>query len=286
MPRHARRLRPGRAAAGVLMALSLAAGPVWAEDRPALPAGIGLAESSGPSGTDQPEPRSTWDRDWLALGDWAGLGRDSAFLLGYQLLGIGIWYVLPEDLSKWSDEEKDNISFDRWWDNVQNPTWDKDEWWVNAGHAYFGAAYYIRARERGFGEVPSFVYSALASFWYEFGFEAIFERPSYTDMIVTPVGGALLGALIFEPIRNWIKAKAELAWYDHVLLVASDPLGAANYVLERLLGIKSEILVDARPPGFALDAPAGLRASGPVGPQERSREGRSGVSLEWRVRWY
>jgi hypothetical protein len=36
---------------------------------------------------------------------------------------------------------------------------------------------------------------------YEFGIEALFERPSYQDLIVTPVGGLLLGALLFEPIR-------------------------------------------------------------------------------------
>jgi hypothetical protein len=41
----------------------------------------------------------------------------------------------------------------------------------------------------------------IHSLLYEFGIEALFERPSYQDLIVTPVGGLLLGALLFEPIR-------------------------------------------------------------------------------------
>ena len=156
---------------------------------------------------------------------------------------------------------------------------------MNAGHAYFGALYYIRARERGFGEVPSFLYAGLASGLYEFGVEAVFERPSYQDLIITPVGGALLGMFVFEPVRNWIKAKPELAWYDHVLLVASDLLGAGNYVVERLLGIKSDIRVDARPPRLAQGPPAGSAASGLAGLQKAPRDWRGGVGGELSTRW-
>jgi hypothetical protein len=132
--------------------------------------------------------------------------------------------------------------------------------------------------------VPSFLYSAMMSTLYEFGIEAVWERPSYQDLIVTPIGGALIGALIFEPIRNVIKAKAELKWYDHVLLIGSDPLGAASYVIERLIGIKSEIRVDVRPPGFVKDYPSKYRIGSSRGPGEsQSRD--SGVSVEFRMRW-
>jgi hypothetical protein len=177
--------------------------------------------------------------------DWVGLGRDTLFLLGYQFAFIGILYALPESVSNWSDDQKKNISFETWWDNVQHPaTWDKDNPLGNyVGHPYIGAAYYTRARERGFGELDSFLYSALASAMFEFGPEAIFERPSYQDLVVTPVGGALLG-LAFEPLRNWVKRKPELGWYDHVILIATDPIGALNGVFERMLGIKSDIRVD------------------------------------------
>jgi len=121
--------------------------------------------------------------------DWVGLARDTALVVGYQIVGVGILYVLPESVSHWSDSAKNNLSFERWWDNVQNPVWDQDSWAVNyLGHSYFGAAYFIRARERGFDRIDSFLYSAFASALYEFGVEAMFERPSYQDLIVTPVG--------------------------------------------------------------------------------------------------
>jgi hypothetical protein len=279
-------LRRQRAAVGAVIALflNLSVGPVFAGDESALDTRNPTQWAEVADRDQQATVASS--RHWLGLGDWGGLSRDTAFLLAYQLLGVGIFYVLPESVSQWSDKQKESASFSTWWDNTQHPTWDKDTWWINAGHAYFGAAYYVRARERGFGEVPSFLYSALASSLYEFGIEAVFERPSYQDLIVTPVGGALLGAFIFEPIRKVIKAKAELKWYDHVLLVASDPLGAGSYVIERLIGIKSEIRVDARPPALAQSYPSGSRIGGPGGPQESPQAERGGLSVEWRVRWY
>jgi hypothetical protein len=180
--------------------------------------------------------------------DWAGLGRDTAFLIGYQLALTGVLYVLPEDITEWSEREKSRGA-DAWLDNVGHPEFDEDSWAMNyLFHPYWGASYYIRARERGFGEVFSFFYAAFASAAYEFGVEAFFEKPSIQDLIVTPVAGALIGAFVFEPIRNRIKAKPSLAWYDHVGLIATDPIGALNSVFERLLGIKSDIRVDLKVP--------------------------------------
>jgi hypothetical protein len=176
--------------------------------------------------------------------DWVGLGRDTVFLVGYQFAFIGILYAMPESITRWSDEQKE-VSFEKWWDNVQHPVmWDKDNPLGNyLGHSYIGAAYYTRARERGFGYFDSFLYSTLASAMFEFGPEALFERPSIQDLWVTPVGGTLLG-LAFEPLRNWVKKKPEPKWYDHAILIATDPIGALNRVFEGLLGIKSDIRVD------------------------------------------
>jgi hypothetical protein len=180
--------------------------------------------------------------------DWVGLGRDTAFLIGYQLALAGILYLLPEDISGWSKEEKSR-GFDNWVRNVGSPVFDEDPWEMNyIAHSYWGATYYIRARERGFGEVSSFVYSALASAAYEFGVEAYFEKPSIQDLIVTPVAGALLGAFVFEPIRDAIKAKPVLAWYDHLGLILTDPIGALNGMFEGIFGIKSDIRVNLKMP--------------------------------------
>jgi len=178
-----------------------------------------------------------WGRDWL------GLGRDTALIFGYQVVTIGIFYFLPESVSKWAADDKKDI-FQRWWHNVQSPHWDHDSAAINyIGHPYFGSAYYARARERGFGELDSFVYAALASAMYEFGTEALFERPSYQDLISTPIGGALIG-LALEPVRTWIKLKPDPKWYDHLFLAATDPIGLLNGMFEKALGIKSDLRVD------------------------------------------
>jgi hypothetical protein len=227
----------------VALCLSLGVAPVCAEEPPAvrLPDAqetpfvlLPDKELASPHGES-----ARMDRDWV------GLGRDTVFLLGYQIIFVGILYALPESVSRWSDDQKKNASFEGWWDNVRHPvSFDKDNPLGNyVGHPYIGAAYYTRARERGFGEFDSFLYSALASAMFELGPEAVFERPSYQDLIVTPVGGALLG-FAWEPLRNWIKRKPERQWYDHLGLFVTDPIGSLNGVFERLLGIKSDVRVD------------------------------------------
>lgn len=227
----------------------------WSDD-PALARTFALTHEADPAGRD-----------------WTGLARDTAFLLGYQIVAIGITFLLPEDLSQWSDKAKREAG-SRWVQNVQDPTIDKDGPVVNyVFHPYFGATYYIRARERGFDAVSSFAYSALASALYEFGVESLFEKPSIQDLVVTPVGGAVLGAFVFEPIRRRIRAKPELAWYDHVGLLVTDPIGVFNGVFERLLGIKSEIRVNVKLPPVARSS----ERSG--GARERT------VGIEFSVPW-
>jgi hypothetical protein len=179
--------------------------------------------------------------------DWAGIGRDTAFFMGAQVVSVAIIYATPDDFSLWQDK---TVSFDTWWENVQTaPVWDGDQWAINyLSHPYWGATYYIRARERGFGKLASVGYSALLSTLYEYGAEAFFETPSAQDLLVTPLLGSLVGALVFEPIRDWIKTKQEFRWYDQALLIATDPLGTLSGIVELVVGIRSHILLQPRPP--------------------------------------
>jgi Domain of unknown function (DUF3943) len=224
----------------------------WASSQPSL-----LAPASSP--TDgwasvftllPPGPRQgRWSGDDpVVVGrDWGGIATDTAWFLGYQVLLGAFVYALPEGVTDWTSEEKDDLG-EQWWKNVSNPHWDSDAIVFNyIVHPYWGAAYYIRARERGFGPVGAFVYSALLSTLFEYGVEALFEPPSFQDLIITPVAGTLLGAFVFEPLRKRIKAKPELSWSDKVIMVATDPLGGLNAVFERLFGIKSEVRLQFRP---------------------------------------
>lgn len=176
--------------------------------------------------------------------DWNGIWRDTGILLGSQVVAAGLIYTMPETVSGWSSEQKKD-SFKKYAGNFVNPVIDKDKFYINyVLHPYWGATYYIRGRERGLDKVSSLLYSALMSAMYEFGVECFFERPSIQDLIVTPVAGSILGALLFEPWRESIKRKQELRWYDHAALVLTDPAGVLSLGFEKLFGIESTIMVD------------------------------------------
>lgn len=194
------------------------------------------------------ELQSRTDTTVNAAPDWDGIWRDTGILFGSQFFVAGIIYVLPESFSSWSDKQKNN-SFNNYAKNVFDPVIDKDEFYINyVLHPYWGATYYIRARERGLDKVPSFIYSTLISAMYEFGVECFFEKPSIQDLTVTPVVGSLVGALIFEPWRESIKRKQELRWYDHAALVLTDPVGVLSLGFEKMFGIKSTIVVNYSSP--------------------------------------
>lgn len=176
--------------------------------------------------------------------DWNGVWRDTGLLIGSQFVAAGLIYTMPEGVSGWSSEQK-NKSFKKYADNVDDPVIDKDKFYINyILHPYWGATYYIRGRERGLNKVTSFFYSTMMSAMYEFGVECFFEKPSIQDLIVTPVAGSILGALLLEPLRESIKRRQELYWYDHVALVLTDPLGVLSFGFEKIFGIESTIVVD------------------------------------------
>jgi hypothetical protein len=180
--------------------------------------------------------------------DWGGIWRDTAILFGAQIASIGILYVMPESVSGWSEEAKKE-NFKNYPKHFVNPVIDDDAFYLNyLVHPYWGATYYIRGRERGLDKVPALVYSAMLSAMYEFGVECIFEKPSIQDLIITPVAGSLVGALLFEPWRAAIKRKQELRWYDHAALVITDPIGVLSLGVEKMFGIKSTIMVDYSAP--------------------------------------
>lgn len=219
--------------------------------------------------------------------DWDGLRRDTWYFVGYQAATVAVLYALPEEVTRF---DRDNASYGKWRDNVTNPAWDKDNHFVNyVLHPYWGAAYYIRARERGLDRWQSLGYSALLSVVYEFGAEALFEPVSYQDLAITPLAGWLLGEYVFSPIRESIKAKpGEPDTMDKVALVLTDPLGALNGLTDRIFGVETQIsLAPIRPIGpsgpAALAALAEGRGRWP-GPHRSSPRAVS-WGLQLQVRW-
>jgi hypothetical protein len=178
--------------------------------------------------------------------DWDGIKKDTAYFLFSQFFVIGILYVMPEDLSGWSDEQKDDFRFSKWRDNVRDIVWDSDRWWINyILHPYWGGAYYVRAIERGYGEDEAFWYSVLLSTIYEYGAEALFETPSIQDMILTPGLGFFVGKYMMSlrnDIRAQLRAGHELTAGDRAILFVTDPLGSVNKAFDRMFGIRGDYM--------------------------------------------
>jgi hypothetical protein len=170
--------------------------------------------------------------------DWDGIRKDTAHFMGYQLAIIGVLWVAPTSISGWTDETKEDFSFQQYKDNVRQIVWDKDDWWINyVLHPYWGGAYYVRAQRRGFGPVGSFWYAAALSSIYEFGAEAFFEEPSIQDLIVTPVAGYFVGKYFMEVRANIEKTPAgQRSRTDKFILVMTDPMGALNEKVDKLFG--------------------------------------------------
>jgi hypothetical protein len=213
--------------------------------------------------------------------DRKGLRRDTYYFLGYQVATIGILYVLPESISSWSDEQKDEYSLSTWWENVTHPTWDEDDFFINyVMHPYWGAAYFVRARERGYTSGAAFWYSAMLSTVYEFGVEALFEEPSIQDLIVTPVFGSLLGGY-FMRVRQDIETRSIARGYrstkDKWLWVLTDPLGAINRQVDRWMGVDTELQIR---PYVHLNRRTRNSSSGPAEWQKDRAIGLA-FSLEW-----
>ena len=182
--------------------------------------------------------------------DWPGLKRDTYYYFGLQWVAIGAIYLLPNEFSGWSDSEKETNQLKRWGDHITNPVWDGDDFYINyVLHPYWGATYYTRGRERGLSRTGAFWFSVLQSSLFEFGAEAFFEPPSIQDLIITPALGSLLG-MYFEIVRDSIKQRrGALGWGDKTILLLTDPFGAINHQMDRLLGIDTRIRIQTMAPG-------------------------------------
>jgi len=225
-------------------------------------------------GTEGDSDRYNWRSEPPDTPDWPGVGRDVGYFLGYQFAAIAVLYVAPESISGWDREQKENYSFDKWRNNVSQPVWDQDRWWINYMlHPYWGGAYYVQARERGLDRTQAFLYSALLSTLFEYGAEALAEPVSAQDLVVTPVVGTLVGEYLLMPLRARILAKpGKLTWGDKALLFATNPLGVMSAETDRMLGVNTTLQwrpIGMRLPATGMDAsaaalPATLRAQAPI----------------------
>ena len=138
--------------------------------------------------------------------------QNTGGLVGLSVVTMGLLYIAPSSFTNWDDEDRKH-PLSKWWDNVSRaPVWDKDDFFLNyVTHPYAGAVYYMGARSAGANAGYSFLYSfALSTFFWECGIEALAERPSIQDLIVTPVFGAIFGEGFYQAKRHILDNDREL----------------------------------------------------------------------------
>lgn len=144
-----------------------------------------------------PYTRHAFDRNWHRM--WI----NTAVLSGAFIGTLFVLELLPEDATAWNRAAiQQTPMFKRWFRNVfkRGPEWDHDNPVFNyVLHPYAGAAYFMAARSCGFSFWGSMLYSAaISTVGWEFGIEAFMERPSYQDIVITPVVGSILGELCYR----------------------------------------------------------------------------------------
>lgn len=147
--------------------------------------------------------------------DWHRMWINTAVLSGAYISTLFVLELLPEDATSWNRAYINQTPmFKRWFKNVfkRGPEWDHDNPVFNyVLHPYAGAVYFMSARSCGFSFWGSFLYSAaISTIGWEFGIEAFMERPSYQDIVITPVVGSLMGELFYRAKHEIVNNGYEL----------------------------------------------------------------------------
>ncbi|OBT13480.1 ubiquitin-protein ligase [Vibrio sp. UCD-FRSSP16_10] len=202
--------------------------------------------------------------------DWDYLAEQTYTILGLSIATVGLMTLLPESITKWEDDDRDLGKLgDKWVDNVTSgPTWDRDEHFLNyIMHPYFGGVYYTAARHAGFNEFESFAYSfTMSTFFWEYGVEAFAEVPSWQDLFITPVFGAVVGELMLQGEQNILADGGRVLGSEtmgDISLFFLNPVGQIHYWITDSWGGEAQATFVTNPwfgyhdaAVFALDAGA------------------------------
>jgi len=132
---------------------------------------------------------------------------------------IGL-YIVKDDFD-WSEAVRLSVykkTFTEW------PKIDKDHWsWNYEAHPYMGSLSYLTYRNRKASLWESVAGTALNSVIYEYIIAGGTQRPSINDMLVTPIGGSLLGEGLYQ-LKKYVIRDKYLSLFDKILLTIIDPI--------------------------------------------------------------
>ena len=134
------------------------------------------------------------------------------------------------------------VNLTTWKHNFKaGPEWDTDEFGINfIGHPYQGTLYYNTARAQGYSFWQSLPFAVGGSLTWEYLGEN--TRPSYNDMIYTPLNGVALGEILYRISSNLLDDRSR----GRKRVVREVTAGLVNPVrgLNRLLQGKTFSVID------------------------------------------
>lgn len=118
--------------------------------------------------------------------------------------------------------------------------WDRNKPVYNfIGHPYSGGMYYQMARKSGYRQWDSFIYTTMMSTLWEYGFEAVAERPSVQDLFLTPTLGWVIGEWMFNK-EQVIRQRGGTVWrspgWGSTALFFLDPIETLSTWVNNKLG--------------------------------------------------
>lgn len=121
------------------------------------------------------------------------------------LAGGTVWYLRHGTDERWS-RGLEWRTWKRKLFSMDDVDFDSDHFNTNTvGHPIGGFAYYQIARGNGLSPGASFLSAFIASTFWEY-FVEIPEHPSLNDLIMTPVGGAVIGEATYQLGRYFAKS--------------------------------------------------------------------------------
>ena len=135
-------------------------------------------------------------------------------------------YVLNSDFAR--------IGINSWKYNLKYGwEWDNDRFGINfVGHPYSGALSFNAARSSGYNYYESFGFAVGGSLLWEYFGEN--TRPSYNDIINTPVSGAFLGEIMYRLSSNILddRTKGTERVFREIAAALIDPKRGFNRLLQ------------------------------------------------------
>jgi hypothetical protein len=135
-------------------------------------------------------------------------------------------YVLNADYAR--------IGFKSWNVNLsQGWEWDNDRFGVNfIGHPYSGTLSYNAGRSNGYNYYQSFCFAFGGSLMWEYFFEN--TRPSYNDIIYTPINGAFIGEILYRISSNILddRTRGGTRVFREIAAGLIDPMRGFNRLIQ------------------------------------------------------